>query len=47
MAPSPRVLEMLQKLESIQAKSIIELNPVEARKEDLRTTVHFSLLPNQ
>jgi acetyl esterase len=41
MAPSPRVLEMLQKLESLQAKDIAELDPVEARKEDLRTTMPF------
>jgi acetyl esterase len=41
MAPSPRVLEMLEKLESIQAKDIATLDPVEARKEDLRTTLAF------
>ncbi len=41
MPPNPRVLEMLQKLESIKAKDITTLDPIEARKEDLRTTLPF------
>lgn len=41
MAPSPRALEMMHKLESIQAKDITSLDPIEARKEDLRTTIPF------
>jgi acetyl esterase len=45
MAPSPRVLEMLQKLESIQAIDITKLDPAEARKEDLRTTIPFLSTP--
>lgn len=41
MPPSPRALEMLQKLEAIKAKDISTLDPIEARREDLRTTLPF------
>jgi acetyl esterase len=36
---------MLQKLESIQAKDITKLDPLNARKEDLRTTLPFLTTP--
>jgi acetyl esterase len=41
MAPSPSALEMLRRLDALHPKPFQELDPPEARREDIRTTIPF------